>query len=132
MRIFKVVLRFKCYEILFIFKFLFYFLSVWFILKIEFLKVFDNVLLLIMSIYWFNLEYILKIFEKLLFCFKLEDKYEIEERFYNIGNLIMSIVNFWSMEYDLEYVFVFKDFWYIMIFIFYDFEMMWCFKFFMK
>lgn len=104
----------------------------WFILKIEFLKVFDNVLLLIMSIYWFNLEYILKIFEKLLFCFKLEDKYEIEERFYNIGNLIMSIVNFWSMEYDLEYVFVFKDFWYLMIFIFYDFVMMWCFKFFMK
>lgn len=47
-----------------------------------------------MSLYWFNLEYILKIFENLLFCFKLEDKYEIGERFYNIGNLSMSIVYF--------------------------------------
>lgn len=62
--------------------------------KTELLKVFDNVLLLIMSIHWFNLEYTLKISEKSPFCSKPEDKYEIEERFHNIGNLITSTVNF--------------------------------------
>lgn len=62
-----------------------------------------------MSIYWFNLEYTLKISENSPFCSKPEDKYEIEERFHNIGNLITSTVNFLSTEYDPEYVFVLKD-----------------------
>lgn len=62
-----------------------------------------------MSIYWFNLEYTLKISEKSPFCSKPEDKYEIEERLYYIGNLSTSTVNFWSTEYDPEYVFVLQD-----------------------
>lgn len=56
-------------------------------------KSFDNVLLLIMSIYWFNLEYTLKISENSPFCSKPEDKYEIKERFHNIGNLSTSTVH---------------------------------------